>query len=206
MVRSLAISLLRHGMTAENKQKQYVGWSDVPLCDEGVDMLQTSGYPEGDLYVTSDLKRCEETLSLLYNTSPTWILPELREMNFGTWEKKTYEQLKDDTDYQKWLNNYEQYSPPNGELYSTFTERVDQAWDKITNHCLGNNVEHVVIVTHGGVIRYLLQKYAPMEREFWEWPVQYGQGYTLHMTEAQIRRGERCISLQGVPFKESENG
>ncbi|WP_229722203.1 histidine phosphatase family protein [Priestia taiwanensis] len=206
MVRSLVITILRHGMTEENKQKQYIGWSDVRLCEEGREILRNYAYSPADLYVTSDLNRCIETVALLYDTSPTWLLPELREMNFGVWEKKTYEQLKDNPVYQQWLDNYEDYAPPNGESYAIFTERVDEAWEKIMRYCLGNNVEHVVIVTHGGVIRYLLEKYAPIEKPFWEWSITYGKGYTLHTTEERVRGEERCSSLQEVPFKESANG
>ncbi|MBO9128284.1 histidine phosphatase family protein [Bacillus sp. 165] len=206
MVRTVAITLLRHGLTKANEEQRYIGWTDIPLSIKGRNMLDRTGfYPHADVFITSDLKRCVETLRILYNKS--YILsPWFREMNFGDWEHKTYEQLKEDSVYCKWLDSYQQSAPTNGESYQQFTDRVQQGWKSMINELEKQKASHVVVMTHGGVIRLLLEVFAPEERAFWEWSVPFGGGYTLITTEDRLRRGERCISLQAVPFRESETG
>ena len=41
-------------------------------------------------------------------------------MNWGRFEGKTYEQLKEETSYQKWLNNPMEAPVPEGESYPDF--------------------------------------------------------------------------------------
>jgi alpha-ribazole phosphatase len=208
MARTMAVTLLRHGLTKENKEKKYVGWTDVPLSLKGKKMLNAHvSYPKADLFITSDLMRCTETLSILYRTESDYILnAAFREMHFGDWELKTYEQLKENARYIKWLSDHQLYSPPNGESYEEFTNRIIKGWHEAVQMMLENNKRRAVIMTHGGVIRLLLEKFAPEEKQFWDWQVSYGSGYTLITTEDRLRRGERCILLQEVPFKESGNG
>ncbi len=40
MDNSLVITCIRHGMTLENQQKKYIGWSDPPLSIEGKNELK----------------------------------------------------------------------------------------------------------------------------------------------------------------------
>lgn len=210
MVRTLAVTLLRHGLTNENVKKKYVGWTDVPLSAAGINELECNkkqGYPQGEAYFISDLKRCKDTFMIIYGAQKQPVFVEnFRELNFGRWELKTFEELQHDELYCKWLENYKDGEIPSGENFSDFEKRVIEGWKQATASFLNNHINHIVIISHGGPIRLLLERYAPVERPFWDWPIEHGEGYTLTTTFERIRRNERCISLQEVCFKEKGNG
>ncbi|HJV31737.1 MAG TPA: hypothetical protein VJ558_06045, partial [Bacillales bacterium] len=68
------------------------------------------------------------------------------------------------------------------------------------------NAASSAIVTHGGVIRYLLSLFAPQKKSFFDWKIPYGGEYQLIFTKDGLRRGEKCISLQAVPITENQHG
>ena len=41
--------------------------------------------------------------------------------------------------------------------------------------------EQPVIITHGGPIRFLLTKFANVEKSFWDWEVPHGSMFTVAM-------------------------
>jgi alpha-ribazole phosphatase len=211
MVYDMAITLLRHGLTNENEQKQYIGWLDVPLSKSGVKQLKelaALSYPKADLFVTSDLKRCQQTYQLLFpeSVAPPFVMEEWREIHFGNWEGKTYDELKDLPEYRQWLEQPFQYVPPNGESFLQFQTRVEKALEKVIEMFPAFRVRHITVVTHGGPIRYILERYAPVQQSFWNWHVPFGCGFTLYSTLERWRERKRCISLSVAPFKENENG
>ena len=62
----------------------------------------------------------------------------------------------------------------------------------------------MAIVTHEGVIRYLLSKLGPEKRYFWDWKVPHGNGFELLWSSKEaFRRGERCNLLQAAPLTEN---
>lgn len=210
MGRTVSITLLRHGLTLENQQKKYVGWSDVNLAIEGRTELVRNkqyGYPDGDVFFVSDLTRCKETFKILYDhKEEVKYSADFREMNFGEWELKTYEQLKDNYHYVKWLENSRTEPIPAGEYFFDFEKRVLKGWSQVVLSMLNPFVQNVIIISHGGPIRLLLERFAPENKEFWEWQVEHGTGYKLTTTIERLRGDERCISLQEVPFKEKGGG
>lgn len=207
---TLSITFLRHGLTRENQQKQYVGWSDVDLCKEGRQQLvdyKQFGYPDADVFIVSDLKRCKETFDTLYhNKTAVTYSEDFREMNFGEWELKTYEQLKDNEDYIRWLENSSANLIPSGENFCDFEKRVLNGWLQVVSRFDNPTVQKVVIISHGGPIRLLLERFAPEKKGFWEWQITHGTGFTLTTTIERLRRNERCISLLEVPFREKNTG
>ena len=64
------IHLFRHGITRANLEGKYVGLSDYPLCQEGIDALKEfvkdKDYPPVEKIYTSPLRRCRETAHILY--------------------------------------------------------------------------------------------------------------------------------------------
>ncbi|NNU92407.1 histidine phosphatase family protein [Geobacillus sp. NFOSA3] len=211
MVYDLAITFIRHGMTPENETRRYIGHTDVPLAEQEKARLLKADlqlFAPVDLLVSSDLLRCRQTCELLFRSysGAKFEMAQWREMHFGDWEGKTFLELKEIKEYQKWLNSPLSTVPPNGEGYQQFQTRVEQALEQTIILAEKTNAKHVAVATHGGPIRYVLERYAPQERSFWEWAVPFGGGYTLQSTLERWKEKKRCISLSEVLFKENENG
>ena len=69
-MKSYTIHLIRHGITKGNLLGQYIGITDSPLSQQGIEQLlqkkEAGGYPQAQAYYTSPLSRCVDTLKLLY--------------------------------------------------------------------------------------------------------------------------------------------
>ena len=198
----VAITLFRHGLTEENKRKAYLGWTDSALTKEARSGLISSKLQsvDYDLFITSDLNRCVTTMNLLFPNIKPKKVAKLREMNFGLFEGKTYEDLKRDMNYLRWVDHPFKEVIPKGESFHQFAFRVDKGWDHIVELIFRNHAKNVFIVSHGGVIRYLLSRFSEEEKEFWSWKINHGTGYVLEFHKTDLRRGEPCISLQEVPL------
>lgn len=206
---SVVIALFRHGVTADNEKRAYAGWLDSPLSVKGKKQLEeTLGRtPTYQMLFASDLKRCVETSQHLFPNGKPLLLPEFRELNFGNWEGKTHAELENDEHYQKWLEHPFTTSTPDGESFSDFTNRINEGWKKVREEMSSSLKTRAAIVTHGGVIRYLLSTLAPMKKEFWEWEVLHGTGFEMEWpTLKAFRRGERCTLLRAVPLTENPHG
>jgi alpha-ribazole phosphatase len=199
----VVIALFRHGLTEENKRNAYLGWNDSPLCPESQNLSTTRTY---DSYFSSDLNRCICTANLLFPNENLFLLKDLREIDFGKWQGKTYEELKNEERYRQWIDDPIHYCPPEGESYQQFGKRVQHAWGKITKEILLANIQSCAVITHGGVVKHLLAEFAPEKKEFWNWKVPHGTGIELIFEREAIRRGERCILLQEVPLTGKEHG
>lgn len=199
----MVIALFRHGLTEENKRKAYLGWNDSPLCAESLHLATASRY---ECYFSSDLNRCINTANLLFPNETYTLLKDFREMDFGKWQGKTYEELKDSKHYQQWIADPFYLSPPDGESFLKFSNRVQNGWDQMTKAILAKNVKRCAVISHGGVVKYLLSKFAPEKKEFWSWEVPHGYGIELIFERERLRRGERCTLLQEVLLTGKEHG
>lgn len=200
----MVIGLYRHGLTKANQQRQFCGWTDVPLCEEGRKQLSRVTVPDYDWIVTSDLKRSRETAALFW-TKEAAVYPAFREFHFGEWEEKTHDALQHDPAYQSWLRDYS-IQVPGGESYQSFARRVESGFMDIVESANERQVKRVAIMAHGGVVRHLLTRFAPEEKPFSAWHSDNGRGFELTGSYGAIRRGARCISLQEVPLMEKTTG
>ncbi|MGY0691993.1 histidine phosphatase family protein [Virgibacillus sp. FSP13] len=201
----LAITLLRHGMTAENQQGVYIGWTNSPLSNKGCNDLNTN-LPKQDLVFSSDLTRCLETAAILFPNQPVQALNEMREMNFGAWEGKTYDQLKHLPTYRHWLDNPFTARPAGGETFTEFGDRILAGFSIVKRRILDSSARDSSVVTHGGVIRYLLSVFSGQNGSFFDWKIPYGGGYRLCWSKDSFRREEACTWLQAVPTMENPHG
>ncbi|MFF0829855.1 histidine phosphatase family protein [Brevibacillus sp. NPDC003359] len=158
---------IRHGETDSNREHRYLGHSDVPLNEQGY--LQASelakelpvliGRPAA-IYA-SDLLRCIQTAEPL---AATWGLsvipvPALRELSFGEWELMTYDELMqtDPARATRWYDDPIRNRPPQGESLEELGMRVDSWLHSLLERASKEEAsDTVVIVTHGGVIRWFL--------------------------------------------------
>jgi alpha-ribazole phosphatase len=223
--RGVELYLVRHGLTLWNVQKKYLGHTDLGLLENKkwqLDELRTElKQMPFDHVFSSDLRRCQETITYIYPDSSFDLEPRLREINFGEWEGKTYDELKYEGRYSGWLNNWEEAAPPNGETGIDFKARINSFLEDVlqkqgkqftssenqhqSNKKKSTNIEDkvkkILIVTHGGVIRHILSRFNP-EHTFWQWKITHGKGYHLSLT---WQEGDwQCNSWSEVPTQEKE--
>jgi len=197
--------LVRHGITDWNQEKRYLGHADRQVIKSELHQLlelkRDLVKQEFDSIFTSDLRRCQETFDYLNISTEATIDSRLREIDFGDWEGKTYHHLENEPRYQEWLDDWEAIPIPNGEAAETFKSRIDaflhdlflQVMERPTNER-----KHIPVITHVGVIRYIVSKYLAL-KTFWEDSVSHGQGVLLSM---QYEEGWKCNSLLAVPSRE----
>ena len=87
--------MIRHGKTYGNTLGRYIGVTDEPLCEEGKKELEQRTMDTVELLFVSPLKRCLETADILYPYAKQVKIPEFAECNFGEFENKNYQELKD---------------------------------------------------------------------------------------------------------------
>ena len=75
----MTIYFIRHGMTAGNLEKRYIGSTDLPLCQEGKALLSERLYPEADTLYCSPMQRCLETAAMIYPDKKPIVIPDFRE-------------------------------------------------------------------------------------------------------------------------------
>ena len=113
----MKLTLLRHGQTEGSLRELYYGAADIPVLPESLAALHANAaaYPTAPRYFTSGLLRTEQTLQAIYGDVPHTRLPGLREMDFGDFEMRSYEELKDDPAFRCWAEDSEHNPCPNGE-------------------------------------------------------------------------------------------
>ena len=92
----IKIAMIRHGKTYGNTLGRYIGVTDEPLCEEGKKELEQRTMDTVELLFVSPLKRCLETADVLYPYAKQVKIPEFAECNFGEFENKNYQELKED--------------------------------------------------------------------------------------------------------------
>lgn len=170
----MTIYLIRHGKTSANLAHLYCGSSDLPLCAQGIQELEGRHYSvDGCRFISSGMRRCNETLRILFGDVPFSVEPRFREMDFGIFELHSYAQLKDTPAYQAWLcGDNEANRAPEGESGREMTARVLEAFAEIR--------EDTLIVTHGGCIAAIMQHLFPSEgKSRYDWQPAPGCGYRL---------------------------
>ncbi len=152
----MRLILLRHGRTGLSGR--YVGSSDVPLSEEGRVQVQglqsTLAAMQIDSLMASPMLRCTQTVDLLGLGLPLQFDPDLREIDFGRWEGKTFEEIEaqDPELVQEWARGKEDFRFPDGEATAGFASRVES----VKKRLLAADARTMLLVAHGGVIRSLI--------------------------------------------------
>ena len=185
----MRIYLIRHGMTTANERRLYCGSSDLPLSTEGVRQLKKIRYDATDAqrFITSGMLRCDETMTLLFGEVDREAISGFREIDFGAFELKSYDTLKNDPAYQAWISgDNERNVPPGGESGEHMARRVLCSFGEVLSD--GRNA---VIVTHGGTIAVIMAALFPKEgRSRYDWQPKPGHGYVLDMNEDSVNYRE----------------
>ena len=170
----MTIYLIRHGKTEANEKHLYCGSTDLPLSKAGREELQGACYDIKNVrFLTSGMKRTNETLRILFGAVPYEVDPRFREVDFGIFEMYSYDELKATPEYEAWLaGDNEANIPPRGESGNQMKARVRQAFSEIR--------EDTCIITHGGVIASVMEYLFPDEgKNRYQWQPKPGRGYAV---------------------------
>ena len=207
-MKSYVIHFIRHGAVDETLSGKYIGTTDPPLSDKGRAALRRLDfemrYPGAQALFTSPLKRCTETCKILYPNLKPLVIANLSECNFGEWEGKTADELKDDADFRKWLAGDNTVKPPRGESNADFVRRICKMFESIVEGLMKTGTTESVIVTHGGVIMTLLAVYGLPQAKPFEWTMDNGFGYSVRVTPMLWQRGKVTEVFQKIPFDKDE--
>ncbi len=187
----MIVHLIRHGDTEATERRLYYGSTDIPVSPKGYERLEQlramGGYPAADglrIY-TSGMLRTEQTLAALYGPAEHTALPEFREMNFGEFEMRGYEELKEMPEFVAWCSGDNNANLcPGGESGEIFERRVRKQFDQLLERG-----EDCLLVVHGGVISCILERFFPDEhKNRYDWQPEPGKGYTLDFSGTEISR------------------
>ena len=157
------IDLLRHGEPQGGRK--FRGAVDDPLSALGWEQMRAA---VGDVHpwqvvVTSPLTRCAAFAEELaqQNACSLRVEPQFREISFGIWEGRAVAEVEEQHPQalgQFWRDPVA-YPIPHGEPLPDFDQRIASAWEALLQQHSG---QHLLLVTHGGVIRVLLRQLLDM--------------------------------------------
>ena len=197
----LMLSLIRHGKTEANEKYLYCGKSDIHLSENGInelnDIKSSIKYPECNNFFSSGAKRANETLEILYPKKPYREINEFWEYDFGDFEMKSYEMLKENKEYINWITDKDgQVSCPNGESKIKYSERIKEAFSRLVEKCYKESISTAVLVCHGGTIGTILEIFYDNSKSFYEHQSSCGRGYTLTLEKKD--KGFKIIKIDNI--------
>lgn len=146
----MEIYLIRH--TSVDVPAGYAyGFTDVPLkesFEEEAEIVKKnlSGLSFDHVYC-SPLSRCVRLASHCGYPEATQD-NRIKEINFGEWEMKSWEELSEDPRTQEWFADWVNYCMPDGESFTHQLQRVSSFLDEIRT----KDYQKVAVFAHGGVL------------------------------------------------------
>lgn len=196
----MEVIFIRHLATPGNEKRQYIGRTDEPLSDRAVTAfrkqqagLEAVSYPQIQRLTASPMKRCVRTAELIWPGVPVRVDPLLRECDFGRFEGKTYEDLKDEPAYIRWMESGGMTAFPEGESQEAFRARCELGVRKWIRRWIEEGAERAAFAVHGGTIMAALSRLAEGEHSFYDWQAGNGCGYRARADEDEWRAGTEIL-------------
>lgn len=191
----MRLMIVRHGPT---HLKSMVGWSDVDVDLSDNNQIQglARALPQSATMVSSDLKRAVQTADAIQTTQKRLDHnAELREMNFGDWELKTFAEVNETSPdlIRAFYETPGDIAPPNGESWIGFSDRIHDTLDQLVK---ASQHENVIVVAHYGVVIAAIQRALNIPAyEAFSYPVN-----NLSLTDISIRDNQWNLNSQNITF------
>lgn len=173
----MKVYFIRHGKTKGNIEGRYVGRTDEGLQEDFIYELKEKNMPEVEGIYVSPMRRCIETCGHMYPGREYEIVENLKEMDFGDFEYKSFDELNGNILYQSWVDSKGTLPFPGGESMITFQDRCKSAFEKAIENAMESGYKEVTFVVHGGTIMALLDAYSEPHKDYFHWQVKNGCGY-----------------------------
>jgi alpha-ribazole phosphatase len=180
----MEIYLIRHTTVEVDNKEICYGFSDVVLnksyvseAEVIIDLLPS----DIDCFACSSSTRAIKLANYFKyyyfkdEIVPLLIDDRLKEMNFGDWEMKAWNDI-DKTDLNKWMENFVEEVVPGGESFEQVYARIRTFLFYLKVHPLLKGKEKMALVAHSGSIRALLchLNKIPLDKAFTDLQVPYG--------------------------------
>lgn len=156
---SIRLDLLRHGVTRDHSG--FRGRLDDPLTATGWQQMQTSIQCQERLWqvvLSSPLQRCAAFAQWISSDCglPLHCDERWQELDFGQWEgRNALDLMKMDAPaLERFWRDPWSNPPPGGETLAHFGARIAQGVSALRDY----EAQRMLLVTHGGVIRWLLMR------------------------------------------------
>lgn len=172
----MQVILIRHGSTEGNALRQYIGTTDEPLSQQGIEQVEAAGADINvkQVWVSSRL-RTHQTAKMLFPNAHQTGERAFDEMSFGEFEGKNYAQLEHNSRYRQWVEGGCIDACPGGESRVEFSQRVCTAFERIIkeHQCQ----DSLVFVVHGGTIMAILERFAVPKMDYYSYAAKNCTGY-----------------------------
>ncbi len=152
------VHLIRHGVTASNRERRYMGRSEEGLCSEGRWQarqlaLRLASADLAALYC-SPLRRTQETAAII--GQPHALTPEVaadfNELDLSRWQGLTAAEIdaREPEAWHTWCDAPARLRLPGIESFETLQQRVRRGLQALVKRHAGTAV---AVVTHDGIVR-----------------------------------------------------
>lgn len=176
--------------------KVWTGRTNAALSPRGAAELREIcgrfAYPKCDLYFSSPLLRCTESLKIIYGRAADCELPELAECDMGELAGQPYTSLDDDPNYLAWIASPDETPPWRGESFGAFRRRAELGFVRMCEICESRGAESAAAVMHGDVMRAILCRFADSAVAHDEWKIPNCGLYALELDNGCVRNVRRA--------------
>lgn len=152
--------LMRHASLGAEYSGRFIGRTDASIAPDSHRGIHTAGKwlsrQSIEQCIASPLLRTRQTLELINSQLGCQVDfdPDLREVDFGRWEGKTFSEISqaDPQLVEQWASLADDFVFPGGESWAGFVERIA----RVSGRLAVNPAENILVITHGGVIRSLI--------------------------------------------------
>lgn len=202
-MKSYIIHMFRAMPSQGALEGRYVGRGQSPLAMTAVAELaqlkREFNYPAADFFCASPSVACVDTLKILYPEVEPEVVLDLAECDFGDWEGKTADDLRDDPRFAQWLVG--QAAPPNGESGQVFFQRICGGFQQLVQNLMARGLTQSVLVTHAGVLTSLLAGFGLPQAQPQDWMCDPGFGYSVRITPSLWMRQPVMEVFGQTPLK-----
>ena len=205
MIEKLKLVFIRHGATAGNAQKRYIGRTDEPLSNEGKSKLlslrqeyEAKGFIDNSVcpfVVISPTRRCIQSAEILFPLTIPYPVRKFCEIDFGLFEGKNYDELMADAtlkdEYQKWIDCNGEAQFPGGESKAEFVARIKAGFADFLELIRNRGCETATAIVHGGTIMALLSSFCG--GGFYDYQVENGHGFICQLDLVAHARGDAGV-------------
>jgi broad specificity phosphatase PhoE len=153
------IHLIRHGVTASNVQRVYMGRSDESISTEGRwqarQLARRLQRLDLEAIYSSPLRRALETAEIVArpHRHPVRVDADIVEIDLSRWQGRPFEEIAtaDPVAWETWCRDPSRLALPGIETFESLAERVRRFLNRLRkDHYAGGAV---AVVSHDGVIR-----------------------------------------------------